>query len=161
MENQQTRNEEFADLMGKMGWLYTNSFFEAQKTLMERLQKAMMQKPDESSNPWQAWASYATEWAQNLLKQMEQIQKAAANQMSAGGSASANPWQAWASLATEFAQNYMNFLTSLRKVAEDQKPADAASGELWEQWTSCATECAQKFMHFMDHMQKAAAGQKQ
>ena len=71
MENQQNKTADLFNLMGKIGRLYMIRTLEAQKNLFSHMQKtAMDQKPVEgavSDNPWQAWASYATDFAQRSV----------------------------------------------------------------------------------------------
>jgi pimeloyl-ACP methyl ester carboxylesterase len=71
MEKQQNKTADFFDLMGKIGRLYTTRALEAQKNFMGHAQKAIMDvKPAEGSvsdNPWQAWTSYATDFAQRSV----------------------------------------------------------------------------------------------
>jgi pimeloyl-ACP methyl ester carboxylesterase len=71
MENQQKKTTDLFDLMGKIGRLYTTRALEAQKNFMGHVQKAIMDvKPAEgavSDNPWQAWTSYATDFAQRSV----------------------------------------------------------------------------------------------
>jgi len=71
MENQQHKTADLFNLMGKIGRLYMIRTLEAQKNLFSHMQKtAMDQKPVEgavSDNPWQAWASYATDFAQRSV----------------------------------------------------------------------------------------------
>jgi pimeloyl-ACP methyl ester carboxylesterase len=68
MENRQDKTADLFNLMGKIGRLYMIRALEAQKNLFSHMQKtAMDQKPVEgavSDNPWQAWASYATDFSQ-------------------------------------------------------------------------------------------------
>jgi pimeloyl-ACP methyl ester carboxylesterase len=71
MENQQNKAADLFDIMGKIGRLYTTRALAAQKNFMGHAQKAIMDvKPAEgavSDNPWQAWASYATDFAQRSV----------------------------------------------------------------------------------------------
>ena len=71
MEKQQNKAADLFNLMGKFGRLYMIRTLEAQKNLFSHMQKtAMDQKPLEgavSDNPWQAWASYATDFAQRSV----------------------------------------------------------------------------------------------
>jgi pimeloyl-ACP methyl ester carboxylesterase len=71
MENQKKKTTDLFDLMGKIGRLYTTRALEAQKNFMGHVQKAIMDvKPAEgavSDNPWQAWTSYATDFAQRSV----------------------------------------------------------------------------------------------
>jgi hypothetical protein len=153
MENPKSKNEEFTEQQGKMGWFYISSILEAQRNFMNEMQKTMMyQKPDEMFNLWQEWSSYVTEWAQNFLKVQEQMQKAASDQY--------NPWRAWSSIATELTQNYLSFWTKMIQPAKKEQPsAAAASSEMWQGWNSYTANCAQNFQKFLSLMQKAATGQ--
>ncbi len=71
MEKQQNKAADLFDIMGKIGRLYTTRALAAQKNFMGHAQKAIMDmKPAEgalSDNPWQAWASYATDFAQRSV----------------------------------------------------------------------------------------------
>jgi pimeloyl-ACP methyl ester carboxylesterase len=71
MEKQQNKTADLFDLMGKIGRLYTIRALEAQKNFMGHVQKAIMDlKPAEGAvtgNPGQAWASYATDFAQRSV----------------------------------------------------------------------------------------------
>jgi pimeloyl-ACP methyl ester carboxylesterase len=71
VENQQKKIEDFFDLMGKIGRLYTTRALEAQKNYFSHLQKAAMeQKPAGGAvavNPWEAWTSYWTDFAQRSV----------------------------------------------------------------------------------------------
>jgi pimeloyl-ACP methyl ester carboxylesterase len=71
MENQRNKAADLFDLMGKIGRLYTTRALAAQKNFMGHAQKAIMDvKPAEgavSDNPWQAWTSYATDFAQRSV----------------------------------------------------------------------------------------------
>ena len=71
MEKQQNKTADLFDLMGKIGRLYTTRALAAQKNFMDHAQKAIMDvKPAEgavSDNPMQAWASYATDFAQRSV----------------------------------------------------------------------------------------------
>jgi pimeloyl-ACP methyl ester carboxylesterase len=75
MEDQQKSAQVFFDLMGKIGRLYTERAMQAQKVFMEHMQKAAVDPslalgvPPE--NPWQAWASYATDAAQRSVLFMD------------------------------------------------------------------------------------------
>jgi pimeloyl-ACP methyl ester carboxylesterase len=71
MEKQQNKAADLCEVMGKIGRLYTTRALAAQKNFMGHAQKAIMDvKPAEgavSDNPWQAWASYATDFAQRSV----------------------------------------------------------------------------------------------
>jgi pimeloyl-ACP methyl ester carboxylesterase len=71
MEKQQNKAADLFDIMGKIGRLYTTRALAAQKNFMGHAQKAIMDvKQVEgavSDNPWQAWASYATDFAQRSV----------------------------------------------------------------------------------------------
>ena len=71
MEKQQNKAADLFDIMGKVGRLCTARALEAQKNFMAHAQKAIMAvKPAEgavSDNPWQAWTSYATDFAQRSV----------------------------------------------------------------------------------------------
>jgi pimeloyl-ACP methyl ester carboxylesterase len=71
MENQQKKIEDFFGLMGKIGRLYTGRVLEAQKNFLDHMQKvALDEKPAGGAvavNPWEAWASYWTDFAQRSV----------------------------------------------------------------------------------------------
>jgi len=71
MENQQKQAPNLFDLTGKIGRLYAMRALEAQKNFMGHMQKVAVDPklavgvPPE--NPWQSWASYATDFAQRSV----------------------------------------------------------------------------------------------
>ena len=71
MENQQNKTKDLLDLMGKIGRLYTTRVMEAQKAYMSHVQKLAVEQKQPvgalSENPWEAWASYATDFAQRSV----------------------------------------------------------------------------------------------
>ena len=71
MEKQMDKIGDFFDLMGKIGRLYTRRVQEAQKDFLSAMQsiaadqkQSMGAVPD---NPWQAWTSYWTDFAQRSV----------------------------------------------------------------------------------------------
>jgi pimeloyl-ACP methyl ester carboxylesterase len=71
MENQQNKATDLFDLLGKIGRLYTTRVMDAQKAYMSHVQKLAIDPKQPvgalSENPWQAWASYATDFAQRSV----------------------------------------------------------------------------------------------
>jgi pimeloyl-ACP methyl ester carboxylesterase len=71
MENQQKKIEDFLGLMGKVGRLYTARVLEAQKSLLSQMQKVITDQKQSAGavpdDPWQAWASYWTDFVQRSV----------------------------------------------------------------------------------------------
>jgi len=71
MEDRQNKASDLFGLMDKIGRLYTARALGAQKAFLEHMQKAAVDPKlamgVPSENPWQAWASYATDFAQRAV----------------------------------------------------------------------------------------------
>ena len=71
MESQQKKIKDLLRLMGKIGRLYTSRGLEAQKSFLSQMQKAVTDQKlsagEAPDNPWQAWASYWTDFAQRAV----------------------------------------------------------------------------------------------
>ncbi len=71
MEDQQKKVGDFFGLMEKIGRLYTARLLEAQKSFLGQMQKAVAEQKQTAGaapdNPWQAWASYWTDFAQRTV----------------------------------------------------------------------------------------------
>jgi len=71
MEKQTDKIGDFFDLMGKIGRLYTRRVQEAQKSFLSDMQAIATDQAQSvgavSDNPWQAWASYWTDFAQRSV----------------------------------------------------------------------------------------------
>ena len=85
MESKQKMFEEYWGLMGKIGRLYTTRALEAQKTFFSQMQKVTI---DEKStvaaaleNPWQAWTSYMTDFAQRSVLFLDVLRERGNNYM--------------------------------------------------------------------------------
>jgi len=71
MEKEQKKIEDFFGLMGKIGRLYTTRVLEAQKSLLSHAQQITMDEKSTAAaalaNPWEAWTSYWTDFAQRSV----------------------------------------------------------------------------------------------